>query len=49
MLDSYRQSLKRDLFELLKGPALSKNELIKLDPEKEEIDIKRVKHKIIKL
>lgn len=49
MLDSYKQSLKRDLFELLKGPALSKNELIKLDPEKEEIDIKRVKHKIIKL
>lgn len=49
MLNAYKESIKRDLFELLKGPALSKNELIKLDPEKEEVDIRRVNQKIIKL
>ncbi len=49
MMDAYKESLNRDLFELLKGPALSKSNLIKIDPEKDELDINRVNYKIVKL
>lgn len=49
MMDAYKESLNRDLFELLKGPALSESDLIKIDPEKDELDINRVNYKIVKL
>ena len=49
MMDAYKESLNRDLFELLKGPALSESDLIKIDPEKDELDITRVNYKIVKL
>ena len=49
MMDAYKESLNRDLFELLKGPALSESNLIKIDPEKDELDINRVNYKIVKL
>lgn len=49
MMDAYKESLNRDLFELLKGPALSERDLIKIDPEKDELDINRVNYKIVKL
>lgn len=49
MMDAYKESLNRDLFELLKGPALSESELIKIDPEKDEKEINRVDYKIVKL
>ena len=49
MMDAYKVSLNRDLFELLKGPALSESDLIKIDPEKDELDINRVNYKIVKL
>lgn len=49
MIDAYKESLNRDLFELLKGPALSESDLIKIDPEKDELDINRVNYKIVKL
>lgn len=49
MMDAYKDSLNRDLFELLKGPALSESDLIKIDPEKDELDINRVNYKIVKL
>ena len=49
MMDAYKESLNRDLFELLKGPALSESELMKIDPEKDELDINRVNYKIVKL
>ena len=49
MMDAYKVSLNRDLFELLKGPALSESELIKIDPEKDEKEINKVDYKIVKL
>lgn len=49
MMDAYKESLNRELFELLKGPALSESDLIKIDPEKDELDINRVNYKIVKL
>lgn len=49
MMDAYKESLNRDLFELLKGHALSESDLIKIDPEKDELDINRVNYKIVKL
>ena len=49
MMDAYKESLNRDLFELLKGPALPERDLIKIDPEKDELDINRVNYKIVKL
>ncbi len=49
MMDAYKESLNRDLFELLKGPALSESDLIKIDPEKDKLDINRVNYKIVKL
>ena len=49
MMDAYKESLNRDLFELLKGPTLSESELMKIDPEKDELDINRVNYKIVKL
>lgn len=49
MMDAYKESLNRDLFELLKGPALSESDLIKIDHEKDELDINRVNYKIVKL
>lgn len=49
MMDAYKEPLNRDLFELLKGPALSESDLIKIDPEKDELDINRVNYKIVKL
>lgn len=49
MMDAYKESLNRDPFELLKGPALSESDLIKIDPEKDEVDINRVNYKIVKL
>lgn len=49
MMDAYKESLNRDLFELLKGPALSESDLIKIDPEKDELDINRVNYKMVKL
>lgn len=49
MMDAYKESLNRDLFELLKGPALSESDLIKIDPEKDELDINRVNYKIVRL
>lgn len=49
MMDAYKESLNRELFELLKGPALSESDLIKIDPEKNELDINRVNYKIVKL
>lgn len=49
MMDAYKESLNRDLFELLKGPALSESDLIKIDPEKDELDINRVNYKTVKL
>ena len=49
MMDAYKVSLNRDLFELLMGPALSESELIKIDPEKDEKEINKVDYKIVKL
>lgn len=49
MMEAYKESLNRDLFELLKGPALSESDLIKIDPEKDKLDINRVNYKIVKL
>ena len=49
VMDAYRNSFKRDLFELLVGPGLTVEELKKIDPETEETDIKIENYGLIKL
>ena len=48
VIETYKNSFKRSLFELLVGPSLTVEELKKIDPEEEETDLKIEKYGLIK-
>lgn len=48
VIETYKNSFKRSLFELLVGPSLTVEGLKKIDPEEEETDLKIEKYGLIK-